>query len=297
MTMLSSRPARHVALWVALMAAPFWAWAQNRIVSVDSAQQAGAEVVRVEFAKPLTAVPKGFLTQTPPRIVIDLPETESGLSRNAIDMAIGNLTAVQVAQAADRTRLVLNLKQATTYTASLDGKALVLQLKPQASVPAGAQAKETVRFGESRQASTLPVKGIDFRRGSDGSGRIVVDLSSAQMGVDIRQQGKSLVLDLPKASLPGNLQKRWDVTDFGTPIQNFTASQSSDRVRIVVEPKGNWEHSAYQTDERFVLEIRPVRQDPGKLLPGPTYSGEPISFDFQNIDMRQLLHYFLAYQA
>ena len=293
MTMFSSRPARHVAMWVALMASPLWAWAQNRIVSVDNTRQSGVDVIRVEFDKPLTAIPKGFQTHTPPRIVIDLPDTESGLARSVVSSAVGNITSVQLAQGGDRTRLVLSLKQPTTYTASLDGKALLLALKPKSGlVEAEMSKQDTVRFSETRPSSVQPIKELDFRRGADGSGRVILDLANTQMGVDIRQQGQSLVLELPKAALPSHLNRRWDVTDFGTPIQSFTASQSGEKVRIVVEPRGNWEHSAYQTDERFVLEVRPVKQDPNKLLPGPTYSGEPVTFDFQNIPLRQLLHVF-----
>jgi type IV pilus assembly protein PilQ len=107
--------------------------------------------------------------------------------------------------------------------------------------------------------------------------------------VDIRQQGQSLVVEFLRSSLPDVLRRRLDVTDFGTPVQSVSTFQSGDRVRMVVEPRGNWEHSAYQTDNQFVLEVRPVKVDPNKLTQGPGFSGEKLSLNFQNIEVRALL--------
>ena len=135
----------------------------------------------------------------------------------------------------------------------------------------------------------LPLKDIDFRRGADGAGRVVVDLANNQIGVDIRQQGQGLVVEFLRSSLPDNLRRRLDVTDFGTPIQTVTTSQAGDRVRMVVEPRGVWEHSAYQNDNQFVLEIRAQKTDPNKLVQGAGYAGEKLSLNFQNIEVRALL--------
>ena len=133
------------------------------------------------------------------------------------------------------------------------------------------------------------MKDIDFRRGADGAGRVVVDLANNQIGVDIRQQGQSLVVEFLRSSLPDNLRRRLDVTDFGTPIQTVTTSQAGDRVRMVVEPRGVWEHSAYQNDNQFVLEVRTQKTDPNKLVQGAGYAGEKLSLNFQNIEVRALL--------
>src|SRR5439155_13781981 len=110
-----------------------------------------------------------------------------------------------------------------------------------------------------------------------------------QVGVDIRQQGQTLVVDFLKSTLPEGLRRRMDVTDFGTPIQTVTTSQQGDRVRMVIEPRGVWEHSAYQSDTQFVVEVRQQKQDPTKLTQGPGYSGEKLSLNFQNIEVRALL--------
>jgi type IV pilus assembly protein PilQ len=133
------------------------------------------------------------------------------------------------------------------------------------------------------------LKDIDFRRGADGAGRVVVDLANNQVGVDIRQQGQNLVVEFLRSTLPDSLRRRLDVTDFGTPIQSVITSQVGDRVRMVVEPRGVWEHSAYQNDNQFVLEVRTQKTDPNKLVQGAGYAGEKLSLNFQNIEVRALL--------
>jgi type IV pilus assembly protein PilQ len=281
---------RSCALAVVLMGfASISARAQNSIQSVNSSLQAGSEVVRIELAEPLTAIPAGFTIQTPPRIAIDLPGVGNALGKSSVEVNQGNLRSVNVAQAGERTRLVLNLKQPANYRAELQGKVLVLLLDSTAPLVAQSTAPQTTRFAESLNATQLPLKDIDFRRGADGAGRVVVDLANNQIGVDIRQQGQGLVVEFLRSSLPDNLRRRLDVTDFGTPIQTVTTSQAGDRVRMVIEPRGVWEHSAYQNDNQFVLEVRAQKQDPNKLVQGAGYAGEKLSLNFQNIEVRALL--------
>jgi len=117
----------------------------------------------------------------------------------------------------------------------------------------------------------------------------VVDLANNQVGVDIRQQGQTLVVEFLKSTLPEGLRRRLDVSDFGTPVQSVTTFQTGDRVRVVIEPKGLWEHSAYQSDNQFVVEVRQQKIDPNKLTQGPGFSGEKLSLNFQNIEVRSLL--------
>jgi len=271
---------------VALLSAPA-AWAQTQIKAINTSQQAGVDVVRIELSEPLSAVPTGFTVQTPPRIAIDLPGVVNAIGRNVVDINQGNLRSANVAQAGDRSRVVLNLRQASTYVAKLEGNALVLVLN--ASAPAAQAPGEPVHFAQSLNNAPQPLRDIDFRRGADGAGRVVVNLPSNQVGVDIQQQGQGLVVEFLRSSLPENLRRKIDVTDFGTPVQLITTTQSGDRVRMVVEPKGNWEHSAYQSDNQFVLEVRQQKVDPNKLTQGPGYSGDKLSLNFQNIEVRALL--------
>ena len=281
-----SMPAAIVMLG-ALLCAPLAAWAQNAIQSITSTQQAGTEVVRIELAQPLGAVPAGFSVQSPPRVAIDLPGVSNGLGRNAVELNQGNLRSASVAQAGDRTRLVLNLKQAANYRAELQGRALLVILEPTSQ--AVAAATQPTAFAPAQTNEVQSLRDVDFRRGTDGAGRVVVNLPSTQVGVDIRQQGQSLVVEFLRTTLPDALRRRLDVTDFGTPVQTVSTFQSGDRVRMVVEPRGAWEHSAYQTDNQFVLEVRPLKIDPNKLTQGPGFQGEKLSLNFQNIEVRALL--------
>jgi type IV pilus assembly protein PilQ len=285
---------RAVSAACALVAATPWgAWAQGVIQSITSSQQAGADVVRIQLSEPLKEVPAGFTVQTPPRIAIDLPGVTSAMGRPNVELNQGNLRSVNVAQGDGRTRLVLNLRQSANYRAQLDGNALLLVVDsgaPGATVaaaPSGAAPATT--FAPAQNAAPQTLREIDFRRGPDGAGRVVVELPSTQVGVDIRQQGQNLVVDFPRTALPERLRRRLDVTDFGTPVATITTTQDGERVRMVVQPRGNWEHSAYQTDTQFVLEVRPMAIDPNKLVQGPGYSGEKLSLNFQNIEVRALL--------
>lgn len=271
--------------FVALLGTPA-AWAQTQIRAINTSQQAGVDVVRVELSEPLAAVPTGFTVQTPPRIAIDLPGVVNAMGRNLVDLNQGNLRSAAVAQAGDRSRLVLNLRQASSYSAKLEGSALVLVL---GGAPVAQTPGEPVHFAQSLNTTAQALRDIDFRRGADGAGRVIVNLPSNQVGVDIQQQGQSLVVEFLRSSLPENLRRKIDVTDFGTPVHLITTAQTGDRVRMVVEPKGNWEHSAYQSDNQFVLEVRPQKVDPNKLTQGPGYAGDKLSLNFQNIEVRALL--------
>ncbi len=303
---LTMKPWRVALAGLSLALASPLTWAAAAIQSITSSQQAGADVVRIELTEPLAALPAGFVVQAPPRIAIDLPGVTNAMTRNVVEINQGNLRSVSVANAGERTRLVLNLRQSTTYKAQLQGNALLLVLEPAAgSAPAPAPAlaasasaaaapvatpvSEAVRFAENKNVNPLALKDIDFRRGQDGAGRVVVELPNNQVGVDIKQQGQSLVVEFVRATLPDRLRRRFDVADFGTAVQTVSASQSGERVRLVVEPRGDWEHSAYQSDNQFVLEVRQRKVDPNKLTQGPGYSGEKLSLNFQNIEVRALL--------
>ena len=283
------RIVRRALLGVVMLASamPLLARAENAIKAVSGSVQGGSEVIRIDLAEPLTEVPSGFSIQTPARIALDFQGVSNAIGRSAVEINLGNMRSANVVQAGDRTRVVLNLKTPTVYKAELQGKSLLIILDSQAVATPSVSAAPV--FAESRNRETLPLKDIDFRRGPDNSGRIVVALPNNEVGVDIRQQGKTVVVEFLKTALPQGLRRRLDVADFGTPIQTVTTSQTGDKVRMVVEPTGLWEHSAYQSDHQFVLEVRPLKEDTSKLTQGSGYNGEKLSLNFQNIEIRSLL--------
>ncbi len=279
---------RRAGLFLATAMLALGAQAQTSIEAISGSVQGGTEVVRIDLSQPLSAIPTGFTIQSPARIALDFPGVSNAMGRSTVEINQGNLRSVSVVQAGDRTRVVVNLKQAAAYKAELQGKTLLLVMGQvtgsAAPVAAGAPA-----FSPVQTRDTQPIKDLDFRRGTDGSGRVIVSLPSNQVGVDIRQQGQTLVVEFMKSTLPEGLRRRLDVADFGTPVQSVTTFQSGDRVRMVIEPKGAWEHSAYQSDDQFVVEVKLQKVDPGKLTQGVGYTGQKLSLNFQNIEVRSLL--------
>ena len=270
-------------LWTAASCS---ALAQPAIQAITGAVQQGAEVVRIDLTEAPTALPTGVSIQSPARIALDFPGVATTLGRGPIEINQGNLRSANVLQVGERSRVVLNLKQATSYKAQLQGKSILIVLDP---VAAAMPANPVPVFPDAGARGRAPLKDLDFRRGADDTGRIVVGLGSAQVGVDLRQQGQSLVVEFLNSSLPEGLRRRLDVSDFGTPVPNISTFQVGDRVRMVIEPRGSWEHSAYQSDGQFVVEVRPRRVDPDRLSQGPGFTGDKLSLNFQNIEVRALL--------
>ena len=268
----------------------------NRIEALEVAEQGGAIYVRLTLREPLASPPPSFSVANPARIAFDFPGTANALGRNVQTIDQGDLRSANIVQAGDRTRLVLNLTRMSPYEARVQGRDLIIALSPAAAraVQGTAVSEAAANFAAPRSnaaaAGGLAVRDINFRRGTGGEGRVVVDLSSPEAGIDIRQQGGNLVVDFLRAALPDHLRRRSDVTDFATPVTSMTAQQVGDRVRLTVTPNGLWEHNAYQSDNRFVLEVRRVAEDPTKLGGGRSdYKGDKLSLNFQNVDVRSVL--------
>jgi type IV pilus assembly protein PilQ len=261
----------------------------NTIESINVSPATGGKViVRVTLAQAPAGPPAGFTVSNPPRIAFDFPNTTSALGRSTQEVAEGDLRSINVVQAGDRTRLILNLSRVTGYDTQIEGRALLITLQGAAAVasPAGA----TTHFAEARPGERRhALRDVDFRRGSAGEGRVVVDLSDSAVGIDLKLQGKTIIVDFVNASLPRNLQRRLDVTDFGTVVQTIDAFPQGGNTRIVIEPRGTWEHTAYQTDTRFIIEVKAQAEDTGRIARGGGYTGEKLSLNFQNVEVRAVL--------
>ena len=265
---------------------------RNLLESINTtAQQGGKIVIRANFKAPLLAVPASFTVTNPARIALDLPNTTNGLGKSTIEVGEGSVRSVSVVEVANRTRMVVNLSQSLNYVASLDGNALVLTIDS-ALQSVLKESPQSAKFAEPTQLAGMQrqsIRDVDFRRGSNGEGRIVVDLSSANTGIDIRQQGKTVIVDFINTSVPRNLIRRLDVLDFATPVSTVDMLDQGGNARMVIEPKGNWEYSAYQTDTQFIVEVKPIKEDPNKLVQGTGYNGEKLTLNFQAVEVRALL--------
>ncbi len=269
----------------------------NRIESIHVAsQQGGQVVVKVTLAQPLANPPAGFSVNNPPRIALDFPNTINALGRTSQDVKEGDLRSLNIVQVGQRTRLVMNLGRALGFETKMSGKELLVTL--QGATSASATSTTVSHFAEGGAGPQKhSVRDIDFRRGRAGEGRVVIDLSDNATGIDLRTQGRTIVIDLLQTSLPKNLERRLSVVDFATPVQSIEAFRQGENTRIVIEPKGQWEHAAYQTDSRFILEVKPVVEDPDKLVQGGRYSGEKLSLNFQNVEVRAVLQVIADFTA
>ena len=275
-----------------LMFAAGTAYAQsNAIESISASPQGSNVVIRVGMKEAPTKLPIGFSITNPARIALDFGATANATGKNAQDINLGDVRGVNVVQAGDRTRLVLNLKRTLNYAAAIDGKAVIVtvegsgglaQAAPVAAVPAGAQGT---------RSSSPTLRDLDFRRGSNGEGRVVVDLPNGQVAVDVRQAGNQILVDFLKTGVPATLRRRLDVSDFGTPVSRITTTPQGDNVRMTIDAQGAWEQSVYQSDTQLVIDVKPVKEDPNR--PGGNgaqgYRGEKLSFNFQNVEVRAAL--------
>ena len=250
----------------------------------------GKTIVRFQLKSPPANPPAGFSVQSPPRIALDFLDTTNGMGVTQREVAEPALRSLNVIQAGNRTRVVFNLNKPQTFETAVEGNVVLVTLTDLGI--SSTQAPQVQRFAEAKGGDTShSLRDVDFRRGKAGEGRIVVDLSDNSAGIDIRQQGKNLVVDFLKTSLPRNLERRLDVNDFGTPVVTIDTFPQGSNTRMVIEPQGLWEHSAYQTDNRFIIEIKPVHEDPNKLTQGTKggYKGEKLSLNFQNVEVRAVL--------
>lgn len=263
----------------------------NKIDKVEFVSlPAGRVAVKVVTSMPLSNPPAGFTLNTPPRIALDFPKVGNGLDKNAIVANEGVLKSISLAQAKDRTRMVLNLSKGVSYSTSLNGNEATIILQGTSLVES--EATSVTRFAEPKLGETMhKLSNVDFMRGKNGEGRILVDLSDAATGIDLKQKGKTIIVDFINTDIPENLQRRLNVINFNTPVMYIDAMRQGKNTRLVIEPKGMWEQSAYQADKRFIIDVKPVIEDPNKLVQGNKigYAGEKLSLNFQNIDVRSVL--------
>jgi type IV pilus assembly protein PilQ len=223
----------------------------------------------------------------PPRVALDFPNTANGLGKSTQDVNQGDLRTIRFGQSGGRTRVVFNLARMLKYDTTLEGNTVVVTLQ---GGGATAAAAATTQFAEPKSSGDLhSVQDVDFRRGKNGEAQIVVDLSDTATGIDLRQQGRTVLVDFLQTMLPPALERRFDVTDFGTQVDFFEVTRQGNNTRITVTPKGRWEQSAYQTDKRFIIEIKPLVEEAGRPKEGKGYVGEKLSLNFQNIEVRAVL--------
>jgi len=293
-----------LGLGVWLLSSAFPAFATNVLQQVSHAPGAkGGVDITLQFADPIGDA-QVFTTDSPPRIAIDLPDTHNGMAGRKVMIGDGSASTVSAAEANGRTRVVVDLFRQAAYQSRVEGNRLILSVAGNggpvstAKGPAMANTMDPSR----RVAGALSVSNIDFRRGPDGSGRIVMRFSGEGAAADMRTEGTRVMVDVTNAMIPANLSKHMDVTDFATPVQSVDSREQAGGARLVINTNGMFDASAYQTGNEYVIEINPKKSaggamaasgDSGKIssvsASKKTYTGKPATFNFQDVPVRTVL--------
>ncbi|MDQ2822720.1 MAG: type IV pilus secretin PilQ [Pseudomonadota bacterium] len=269
---------------------------ENAIESISANQQGGNVILNIAMKNPVAKAPIGFSITNPARIALDFGTTTNTTGKTTHDINLGDVRSANVVQAGTRTRVVLNLKRALNYATVVDGKMVVVTIDGSGGVPRGVNASGVpvtpAPVATAAPAGRQVLRDLDFKRGANGEGRIVVDLPHSQVGVDVRQVGQQVLVDFVGIGLPPTLRRRLDVTDFGTPVEKITTAPQGENVRMTIDARGTWEQSVYQSDTQLVIDVKPVTLDPNRLpggQGGQGYRGEKLSFNFQNVEVRAAL--------
>jgi type IV pilus assembly protein PilQ len=233
--------------------------------------------------------PLSFTIDNPARISFDLPNIALALPSRRIDVHSAGLDTILAAEAKDRTRLVLNLDKLVPYDTRVEGNNIIVMLGSANHTMTPAVASTGTAAASAAVSAPRAIRSIDFRRSADGAGRIVVKLTDPHTPINLRQVGNQVVVDFGGAELPQNLMRRYDATDFGTPVTGFDATRQGDGARIVVDAQGDYEQLAYQSDDQYVIEVAPHRKPATAQDDKPQYTGERLTLNFQDIETRAVL--------
>ena len=258
--------------------------------ALDVAALPGDKVeLKLTFDEPV-AVPRGYTIEQPARIALDLPGVVNKLGAKNRELGVGNARSVTVVEAGDRTRLIVNLTTLAPYSARAEGNALFVVVG-EGAARAASPVSAVKPVVKPYMAAGKAIKGIDFQRGEQGAGNVVIELSDAAVSPDIQDQGGKIRLDFAKTQLPESLRVRLDVKDFATPVQFVSAVSQGDKASISIEPTGLYDYMAYQTDNKLTVSIKPLtQQDADKRKAEKfAYTGEKLSLNFQDIDVRSVL--------
>lgn len=289
-----------------LLCSAFPAFATNVLQNISHAPGANGRVdITLQFADPI-ADAQVFTTDNPPRIAIDLPDTHNGLAERRVTVGNGSASAVSAAEANGRTRVVVDLFRPAAYESRIEGNRLVLSVANSGAAPVAAATQAAAVHGpimassvdpSRRVAGALSVSNVDFRRGTNGAGRIVLRFSGPGATADMHNEGSRVLIDVGNAMLPGNLAKRLDVADFATPVRSIETRGQSGGTRLTISTSGAFDSMAYQTGNEYVVEITPkknagaanARAAVGGPNATPVYHGKPATFNFQDVPVRTVL--------
>lgn len=262
--------------------------AANALTRIDYTTIGGNQV-QVTLTLESPAEPRAFTIDNPARIALDLPDTRNALAERNLRIGVGAVEGISTAEAGGRTRVVLRLAQMVSYDMRADGNQIhILLHAPRGDSFAQSSGDASTQTGAQRSEGIID---IDFRRDTDGTGRIIIALADPTIPVDMRQEGSRLLVNLLNTRIPQRLERRLDVTDFATPVRTIDARQNGDHVRLVIETGQQYQHMAYQTGGNLAIELKPLTPEERERLARDQvqYEGERLSLNFQDIEVRSVL--------
>ncbi|HEY2275962.1 MAG TPA: type IV pilus secretin PilQ [Steroidobacteraceae bacterium] len=275
---------------------PLLAQQPPSLQSVDVQPLAGQQLQLTMRLSGPAPQPLSFTIDNPARISFDLPGTTLGLASRRIDVHSAGLDTILAAETKDRTRVVLNMDRLVPYDTRVEGNNIIVMLGTGAAAtsvaaraPGVVSGTGTVAAGTGGGGATRELRSIDFRRSTDGAGRVVVRLSDPHIHVSLKQVGSQIIVDFTDASVPANLLRRYDATDYGTPVVGFDVARVGQGARISINASGDYEQLAYQSDNQYVVEVAPRRKPNATADEKPVYTGERLTLNFQDIDTRAVL--------
>lgn len=264
--------------------------AQNSLSDITYSTLPGDKVqIKLKLEHALQTEPASFTIDNPARIAFDLPDTRLGLDERTKDVGVGVARSVTTAEAGGRTRVVLNLSKLVSYTTTLEGNDVVITLNESGETTFA--ATDDGRDKTRARGASVNVLDLDFRRGASGEGRVEMTLADPNTTVDMKRRGSQVVVTLKNSALEEKLERRVDVQDFATPVSTVDAFNQGNDVRVVINTVGEFEHIAYQADQRLTIDVKPVVKDKEEERPRhrEVYTGEKLSLNFQNIEVRAVL--------
>ncbi|MBM0104059.1 type IV pilus secretin PilQ [Steroidobacter sp. S1-65] len=286
-----------VAAWAGLGAQTALAQSANRLESIQAQATAGDKVELTLRLSDTAPTPLTFTVDNPARIALDLPSTSVAMTSRRVDVKQGVLDTVNVAEANGRTRVVLNVDTLVPYDTRVQGNTIIVSLSSpgtgrslqSSAAPGGLAAAAQRPSAAPSVPGVRSVNNIDFRRGGDGAARIIVELTDSKVPADLRQEGGKIVVNFAKTAIPENLLQRLDVVDFATPVSSVDALRVGDGTRLVISASGDYEQLAYQSDNVYTIEVKPVVKLPPELRDKKEYVGERLTLNFQDIETRAVL--------
>jgi type IV pilus assembly protein PilQ len=291
----AARAALAFAALAGLVAHGAMAQGANRLESVRAASASGNKIEVTLQLSEAAPTPLTFTVDNPARIALDLPDTSVAMSSRRIDVKQGALDTVNVAEANGRTRVVLNVDNLVPYDTRVQGNSIIVTLDagPRGATAAAPTTPVTTAAAAGARAPAAPgarsINNIDFRRASDGSGRIIVEMTDSKTPADLRQEGGRIVVNFENTALPAALMQRLDVTDFATPVNTVDVLRVGNGARLVIAATGDYEQLAYQSDNVYTIEIKPIVKLPPELQDQKEYTGERLTLNFQDIETRAVL--------